>query len=260
MKTHDPIANVTYKSMSLKPPRYLLREATVRKILKKMTPGNFLEIGYGEGNMLVTLAHLGFWGDGYDFSEGARQKAELLLRRKRVMAVSLLEILNTEMRYDYIFFFEVIGYWKNPAEEIAFLTTLLKPGGRIIFSFSDKRTRGYAEKLTGDMKCFTRQEILNLLERDLGLRVDLLWNYGFPLANLLKPFLDIFHLLRSHAAGADEDEEKDIKNSGLAQQYLAVKLISIVLNPVTIYPFAVFQFLFKNTDLGNGYVVVAGIK
>jgi SAM-dependent methyltransferase len=254
------ITSLTSGNLGLKPPRYLLREATVKKILKKLTPGKFLEIGYGEGNMLLTLAHSGFWGDGYDFSERARQKAEMLLRRNRITEVTLLETLNAEIRYDYIFFFEVIGYWKSPAKEISFLTKLLKPDGKIIFSFSDKRTRGYAEKLTGDMKCFTRQEILNLLEKNLGLRVDLLWNYGFPLANLLKPFLDIFHLLRSHATGANKDEEKDIKNSGLAQRYFAVKLISIVLNPVTIYPFAVVQSFFKNTNLGNGYVVVAGIK
>jgi SAM-dependent methyltransferase len=249
MKINHTISSLAFGSAGLKPPRYLLREATVKKILKNLKPGKFLEIGYGEGNMLVTLADSGFWGDGYDFSEGARQKAEMLLRRTGITEITLLEHLNVEVRYDYIFFFEVIGYWKSPSKEISSLAKLLNPDGKLIFSFSDKRTRGYAEKLTGDMKCFTRQEILNMLEKDLGLRVDLLWNYGFPLANLLKPFLDIFHLLRSHAAGANEDEEQDIKNSGLAQRYFAVKLISIVLNPVTIYPFAVVQSFFKNTNL-----------
>lgn len=219
-----------------------------------------MEVGYGEGHMLVTLAHSGLWGDGYDFSEGARQKAEMLLRWNGITNVQLLETLNDEITYDYIFFFEVIGYWKKPSEEIAGLTKRLKPDGKLIFSFSDQRSRGYAEKLTGDMKCFTHREISSLLEKELGLRVDLFWNYGFPLANLLKPFLDFFHFFRTHVVRANEDEQKEIKNSGLAQRYFAVKLISIILNPVTIYPFAAVQSFFKNTDLGNGYVVVAGKK
>jgi hypothetical protein len=107
------------------------------------------------------------------------------------------------------------------------------------------------------MKCFTRKEILGMLEQELGFKVDLVWNYGFPLANLLKPFLNVFHRLRSLSKSGGDDSAREIKESGLAMRFLPVKAVSILLNPFTIYPFALMQLLFKNTDLGSGYIVVA---
>lgn len=242
---------------SMRPPRYLLREAVLKKILKRLPPGKFLEVGYGHGYTLLALSKAGFWGQGYDLSDESKQEAEALLRKKHVTAITLLQSVDNRERYDYILFFEVIGYWKSPVEEIARLKEHLHAGGRIIFSYTNKRHQGYAEKATGDMKCFTREEILRMLKNELGFEVDLVWNYGFPLANLLKPFLDIFHHMKSRSNSEDKDTARKIKESGLAMRFPLVKMISLVLNPVTIYPFALMQFLFKDTDLGTGYIVVA---
>lgn len=241
----------------MKPPRYLLREAVVKEILRQLKAGRFLEIGYGEGNMLVTLSNLGYWGDGYDFSDGAKERAGKLLLKKNITNVKLLDEINADMRYDYILFFEVVGYWKDPADEIARLKERLSPGGKIIFSFSNQRFEGYAEKVTGDMKCFRRDEIIRMLEHDTGLKVDIMYNFGFPLVNITKPVLDLFHRWKSRSKNSNENVAEDIKESGLASRFILVKFASLLLNPVTIYPFAVIQSLFRNTGLGNGYIVVA---
>jgi SAM-dependent methyltransferase len=242
----------------VKPPRYLLREAALKRILRRLPPGKFLEVGYGSGQTLLTLSNAGFWGHGYDFSEESRREAERLLREKHVTAITLLEDLEIHERYDYIFFFEVIGYWEDPAAELSRLKDRLNAEGKIIFSFTNKRHEGHAEKATGDMKGFTRKEMLRMLEQDAGFTVDTVWNYGFPLANLLKPFLDVFHRLRSRSNIGDKDAARAIKESGLATRIPLVNMVSLVLNPVTLYPFTLLQFLFKNTDLGSGYIVVAG--
>lgn len=240
----------------MKPPRYLLREYVVKRLLKGLPRGRFLEIGYGEGNMLVTLASLGYWGDGYDFSGSAVEYAKRLLAKKGIRNIRLLDELDTTDRYDYILFFEVIGYWKNPAHEISCLMNCLSPNGRLIFSFTNKRSLGYAEKATGNMQCFTRSEIIKLVEKDVGLAVECIWNYGFPLANFLKPVLNLLYLIKSRFGRSNGKTRVNVKQSGLATRFFSVKLASILLNPVTIYPFAQLQSFFKNTDLGNGYIVI----
>jgi SAM-dependent methyltransferase len=241
----------------MRPPRYLLREAVLEKILKRLPPGKFLEVGYGHGYTLLALSKAGFWGQGYDYSDDARHEAKKLLRKKKVTTITLLQNMDNRERYEYILFFEVIGYWKSPAEEISRLKEHLNTGGRIIFSFTNKRHQGYAEKVTGDYTCFTRSEILGMLHNEAGFKVDLIWNYGFPLTNILKPFLDIFHRWKSRSPSADKNMDDTIKVSGLATRFLLVKFISLLLNPISIYPFAMMQLLFKNTDLGTGYIVVA---
>lgn len=241
----------------MKPPRYLLREAVLKTILRQFKPGKFLEIGYGEGDMLVTMARLGYWGDGYDFSMAAKEMAENLLKKEDINKIRLLDKVDVEVLYDYILFFEVIGYWKDPADEIARLKLRLNPGGKIIFSFSNQRFEGYAEKVTGNMKCYRRNEMVRMLENELGFKVELIWNYGFPLVNITKPVLDQFHRWKARTKSTGSDIVEDIKTSGLASRLYLVKLASMVLNHVTIYPFTVMQLLFRNTDLGNGYIVVA---
>lgn len=243
----------------MKAPRYLLREIAVKRMIRelKLKPGKFLEIGYGEGEMLLTLAKAGFWGEGYDLSNSAREKAAALLREHGAANITLLEKLDNDALYDYIFFFEVIGYWENPANEMLRLKGRLKPEGKMIFSFANKRFEGYAAKVTGNAKCFSREEIMDIIKNNVGLKVDLVWNYGFPLANITKPFLDMFHKIRYRPDEAGRDIESEIKNSGLSSRFLPTRAISLMLNPVTIYPFAVIQFFFRNTDLGNGYVVAA---
>jgi SAM-dependent methyltransferase len=241
----------------MKPPRYLLRESLLKTILGQLKPGKFLEIGYGEGHMLVTMARLGYWGDGYDFSNTAKEMARNLVKKHDITKINLLDRIDPEIRYDYILFFEVIGYWKDPANEIARLKALLNPGGKIIFSFSNQRFEGYAEKVTGNMKCFKRDEIIRMLEDKTGLKVELIWNFGFPLVNVTKPVLDYYHRWRVQSRPAGINMVEDIKGSGLSSQLILVNLVSMLLNPVTIYPFTVIQSLFRKTDLGNGYIVVA---
>ena len=209
---------------------------------------------------MSTLAKLGYWGDGYDFSAGAREAAEELLACQAQTGVRLISRLPTTGAYDYIFFFEVIGYWQDRVAEIARLKDLLSPEGKIIFSFTKKDSGGFAEKATGNMKCFTKDEIVGMVERDLGLKTLQVCNYGFPLANALKPVLNLYYYLKHRGGGIDQAIDQDVRESGLASRLFIVRLASMIINPFTISPFAVFQYLFKNSDLGTGYIVVAGKK
>src|ERR1700737_4660993 len=73
------------------PPRYLLREYAVKRLLDHRVRGRFLEVGYGGGHMLVSLARLGFSGIGYETSPEAHRVAADLLASEGVNSVRLVD-------------------------------------------------------------------------------------------------------------------------------------------------------------------------
>jgi SAM-dependent methyltransferase len=239
----------------MKPPRYLLREAVVNRVLDESLPGRFLEIGYGNGQMLVTLARRGLTGAGYDVSSEARERAAHTLESQGIRTVSLLRELEGHGTFDYVLFFEVIGYWLEPARELARLKALLSPQGKLIFSFTNSAQGGAAEKLTGDMRTFSRAEIESLLASS-GFVPERIVNYGYPLTNLLKPGLDFFHVLRDRLKLRDADR-LEMQKSGLSDRYFTTRIAGALFNPITIQPFVYAQHWFRDSDRGTGYLVVA---
>jgi SAM-dependent methyltransferase len=239
----------------MKPPRYILREYALLKLINKNTHGNFLEIGYGAGEMLLTLAKLGYTGDGFDLSQSAQRAAKELLRKNGVLGINLLDRIDFKKKYDLLLCFEVVGYFTDPVAQLSQYRELIKHKGEIIFSFTNSKNKGYAEKATGEMKCFTRDEIKEILHK-AGLTIKCIWNYGFPLTNMMKPVLNIFHFFRN-VIGEKASKKEALRESGLGHKNMFMKAVGIVINPITLYPFALLQLLFRHSDLGTGYVVVA---
>jgi SAM-dependent methyltransferase len=235
------------------PPRYLLRKFTVLELMEGRAPGRFLELGYGSGDMLATLAARGLEGVGYDVSATARDMAAKRLQRDGVRSVTLA----TEPPagpFDYVFFFEVIGYWDDPVAELRRLRDKLAPSGCMIFSFLNARQQGAADRLTGNYRGFSCRDVLDFLDR-AELETDVVWNYGYPLANLLKPALDLYHRLR--ARRRREDVRSAMHVSGIPEEHLVNRVAGAIFNPLVIAPFVRAQRWFRNTDLGAGYVVLA---
>jgi cyclopropane fatty-acyl-phospholipid synthase-like methyltransferase len=56
--------------------------------------GRFLEIGYGDGSMLLLLARKGFVGDGFDTSPAAQAEAEEAVVRATKGRIRLLRTLD----------------------------------------------------------------------------------------------------------------------------------------------------------------------
>ncbi len=206
--------------------------------------------------MLVTLSQLGFYGDGYDFSEDARRIAKKYLNRKGVSNIALLSKLDEKQSYDYIFAFEVIGYLQDLNKELGFLRNLLKQNGKLIISFV-KKGATYSSNALGKQTFFYCTEVEEMLS-NTGYRTTKIWNYGYPLANMLSPFLSIFLLLKLHRQKASrEDTTLSVQQSGLFHENVLMAILGVLINRITIYPLAKIQLLFKNTNLGNGYIVLA---
>jgi SAM-dependent methyltransferase len=236
----------------MRPPRLLLRELTVRERLKSWPKGRFLEIGYGAGYLLEALAALGYSGAGYDPSPQARAEAEALLRERGIQGVELLNALPEGEHFDFVFLMEVIGYLDDPVRELTRYRQLLAPNGKFVMSFNGKNAV-YAHEVQADQKSFAPGEVREILAR-AGFRDPEFWNYGFPLVNVMRPALNAYHRLRTRR-GAEERAETGV--TGLRHKAPLVRAVSRVLNDRTILPFAAAQRAFRNTELGNGFVVAA---
>ncbi len=240
----------------MKAPRYRLREAVIRQIIDGLERAPFLEIGYGGGDLLVTLAGLGFPGLGFDHSGRAHDAAHRLLRQHRVDSIQLTDTLPGGRQFRYILFFEVIGYVHDPMTWLRELNDRLADGGLLIFSFTNERFCGDAERLSGQMRCFSRMEIGKLLN-EAGYSTKLCWNYGYPLSNWLRPLLHWYYRRRAANGRQDEDCSQAVDNSGLVAREVGGGVIASLVGSIGILPFIWIQRLFRSSDLGTGYVVVA---
>ncbi len=241
--------------MNLKPPRYLLREDVLDRVLRERRAGRVLELGFGTGDLLLELARRGMSGTGVELSSEALELLRARLAREPELDLRLSTSVPDE-RFDLILFFEVIGYWANPRAELEKLASQhLAPGGTVVFSFTNIRHEGAAERLTGNMRCFSRGEIVELCAA-AGLAVERVMNYGFPLTNVMKPVLDMATRWRSQRVAATTTQQA-VHESAFGRRYTATFAASLLLNKVTIRPFAWLQRPFERSDLGTGYVVVA---
>lgn len=223
-------------------------------VLKKYSPGQFLELGYGGGDMLANLAGRGYSGCAFDSSTLAKGHAARLLSDRNIETVQLLDSFPAREKFDYIFFFELIGYLENPIGYLSSLKANLQEGGCIAFSFTNSKHAGAAERSNGNMACFTRNEIEQIL-RNAGYKTDLIVNYGFPLSNILKPLLHLYYSVRKSVI-----EGQQVARSGLAHKNLLSRLVGIFVNRYTLYPFSLLQLCFWKSDLGTGYIVFARLE
>lgn len=235
----------------MKPPRYLLREFMVLRVLKALPPGRFLELGYGEGGMLIALAQLGFSGVGFDPSPQAREAAQAALTNANVTDVRLVDALPENERFDYVLMFEVFGYLEDPRAYLESLKAVMHDDTLLIFSFTNSAHHGDAEVLTGDMACFSREEVEGLLSAAGYTAIEII-NYGFPLTNLLRPLLDRYYRSRNAAGKCG-----GVAESGLHFRKSRLRRAGFLVNRVTLAPFAFLQLAFKNSDLGTGYLALA---
>lgn len=234
------------------PPRYLLREAAILKLLEVDGPGRFLEIGCGGGEFLVTLGRRGWSGAGTDLSVNARAQSRTRLAEERITSVTVLDEIPVSERFQRVFLFEVLGYATDPMDLLRTCGDLLGPGGKVLLSFV-RPNAGYWDRVLQGMRCFAPAEVADLA-REAGLVPARTVNYGFPLANALVPVMNTVHAIRlARTSGADEG--RGATETGLYHTASPMSPFALVSNRVTLAPFAWLQQAFAATSLGNGFLM-----
>ena len=241
-------------------PRFLLRKSALKKIIKNLNlkDKKCLEIGYGAGETLKLLVQKGAIVDGFDFSEDARSLAKT--RLQHVDYSENIKLFDDERevkenQYDIIFAFEVLEHIGDDEQELKQWDKYLKSQGQIILSVPAHMSKwSVSDVWAGHFRRYEKKELQDLLENS-NFKVVSLWNYGFPLSNLLDKFLGSQKKKELQNIDGELDIAEQSKKSGIDRKNTL--LYKILFNDFMLFPFYLLQKLFFTKDVGSGYIVHA---
>ena len=234
-------------------PSYLVKRKVIVDLLRGIPCERFLEVGCGAGDLLFDLAQRGYQGMGIDYSREAVETARNRLISGSV-TVKEMTLEDVTGEFDVIIASEVL---EHHHDDLLFLKTLvghLKPGGRLVLTVpAHMKKWGANDDLCGHVRRYERDELRDKIE-SAGLRVALVWSYGVPIYNLMKPWYD---RAVAHQSCPEECLEERTRQSGGMKFPGMETLFRWLFNDMTMSPFYLIQKLFFRTDLGNGYVAMA---
>lgn len=237
-------------------PSYLCRRYLALEILEEIKPASVLEIGFGSGDLIRILNGKGYKGAAIDFSEDAcahlRGQYEGKELNFRIEAAPETELAAWREKFGLVMAFEVLEHIENDLQALARWRGLVAEGGFMLLSVPAHAEKYDAEDLAaGHLRRYEKQELIKKLT-DSGFRVLKLYSYGYPLLNLSKKARSFFAAKKAAEPASPEQRSKEI-GKGLvfwrAGKYL--------FNDITLFPAYILQKLFLNSDLGDGYLVLA---
>lgn len=240
-------------------PRYLLRRHQVLRVLRSLPRGEILEIGCGAGALSRDLAKQGFAVTGFDTSPAARELAEYVNRDNPNVYVCGEEQKDWGSRFDILIALEVLEHIVDDHAALERWRTWLKPKGHLLLSVPSRQDRWNAsDTWAGHIRRYDRTALQDVL-RCTGLSIETFESYGFPLANIIDPLRARHHARLLKTEAADASPAQNTARSGV-ERSLEMRLFFLQAS----WPgmklmqfFCALQRLFSNTDLGNGYIVLA---
>ena len=247
-------------------PSYLLRRNRILKLAASFPKGRALEIGCGVGALLEDFSRMGFVCDAVESSDAAFQFASSLYAGSRTVTIHNQMRDEWDGAFDSVMAFEVLEHIEDDGNAVARWRRCLKPGGRLIISVPAHQSRWDASDIwAGHFRRYEKAQLTSLLERE-GFEVEHFECYGFPLADIIQPlraFMNSRQLKRMKAdPGSTRDREEGTARSGV-ERVTETKLWPIQsswLGVGVLRFFLWLQELFRNTDLGGGYIIVGKKK
>ena len=240
-------------------PRYLSRLALVQDLIDALPEEveSFLEIGPGMGDVSNFLAAR------YPLARGtliefSAEGANLL--RQRFAAEDRIAVIEQDIRempeertFDLIVACEVFEHIENDTEVLDLVTKRLSAKGHFLFSapaFMSKWHRG--DVFAGHFRRYERSELLKKFPA-AGMMIEKIWVYGFPICNLLYPLREAYYAMRLRSAKISKEDATKLSgvDRALARKFSWLPMA------VILWPFFVLQKLVRNTNVGDGFLVLA---
>lgn len=240
-------------------PRYLLRRDRILRLLTGLPPGLLLEIGCGAGTLLYELSQRGFVCEALETSVPALEIARHVNAKNVVLHQSPQPYWVS--RFDYLLAFEVLEHIADDRAALLEWLSWIKPGGCILMSVPAHMKKWTAtDDWAGHFRRYERRDLKQLL-LSCGFVLERFESYGFPLGNIIEPIRALVHA-RSLAKRRENDRDENRQNTAMSSVERSVesRLYPLLasLPGRLIMRFAMYmQELFKNNDLGNGYVLIA---
>jgi SAM-dependent methyltransferase len=240
-------------------PRYLSRLALLQELIETL-PGeveSFLEIGPGMGDVssFLSARYPNASGTMIEFSgTGAA------ILRRRFASHDRLSVIEQDIRempaertFDLIVACEVLEHIENDTEVLKQIAQRLSPNGHFLFSAPAFMSKWQSvDTYAGHFRRYERAELVEKFP-GAGLAIEKLWIFGFPICTLLYPLREAYYAVRVRSA--EKSKEEATKESGV-DRALARRFRWFPLTKV-LWPFFVMQRLAKNTNMGDGFLVLA---
>ena len=244
-------------------PRYLLRRQRVLKLLEPLPRGRLLEIGCGSGALLHDMSIWGFTCDALETSVAALEIARYMNAAGEGVHIYRHTQLDWDGAFDYVAAFEVLEHIEDDLAALKQWSTWLKHGGHLLLSVPAHPRRWNASDVwAGHYRRYERKTLKDIIEK-AGFLIEYVECYGFPLANFIEPIRALHYakLLRSRSHHGISQQQRSVGTqlSGISRS-LEMKLYPLQASCIGVNIMKFFCFLqdiFADTDLGNGYLVLA---
>ena len=242
--------------MTVAPPGTILQRLYLRDRIRALSPGTFVEVGVGGGQLSRELLRLGWRGEGWDLSDEAIARAAetnadaVKAGRFAVHAGDWLAKADGEA--DLVVSAMVIEHLADDQEARYFgrCHEVLARGGRaIVLVPASPRHWGIEDEIAGHYRRYTRNGLSERLD-DLGFRVEHLAGLTFPVSNLLLPISNVLvRRAESHKRELTLDERT--RQSGTRDVAFKTTFPSaarLILNELTLYPLHLLQKATRRSD------------
>lgn len=237
-------------------PRYLLRRDLVLQTMRGLPPGRVLEVGCGAGALIEDLCRFGFQCDAIETSPQALRVAQEILQPWHNARLHDRPEPDWTERFDAVLSFEVLEHIEDDRSAFAQWASWLRRDGLMILSVPAHMSRWAPhDEWAGHFRRYERADLVQLFD-SVGLRVNRIDNYGFPLGNLAGIFR------RSvHAAGVEGSPTKVSERtarSGIERstELRLWPLLSSFPGVAAMTAGMALQRLFLKRELGDGYLVI----
>ena len=243
-------------------PRYLLRRALILRELRTTQPCETLEVGPGAGMLLHELDARGFRCQALEMSEAAREVATALAHEAgRDIRFFAQPQPDWKEHFGLLLAFEVLEHIEHDLDALREWRRWLRPGGTLLLSVPcHMRKWNPVDVWAGHYRRYEHDQLSDLV-RSVGLQVEHIRCYGFPLANVAEKVRakKCARELAGHDEASARAMHDNTARSGIDRRH-AASLYPILKSPLgklAMRSADLAQRPFLHTELGNGYLLRA---
>lgn len=243
--------------MKYRAPRFLFRR---HEVMRRLRHGKtFMEIGAADLTLTRELLDRFERGLALDFTDDLLQSYEKLpAGEKARLDISNVNVMTDEVPgdFDCVVACEVIEHVEDDAEFMRRIFASLVPGGQVILSMPAKAKYWTVhDELVGHLRRYEKADLMRMLE-DAGFVDVEVTAYGYPFINWLSRLrVWLARRTMTDRAGWDQEKQTSMSNHRQIPAWLSGSVAPLLVNRVSVWPFAMFSRLFNGLDLSDGYVV-----
>jgi SAM-dependent methyltransferase len=235
--------------MTVAAPGTILQRLYLRERVRHLSPGRFIEVGVGRGDLSAELLRFAWRGEGWDLNEEAVRRATETnaeaVKEGRYAVFQGNWLDESGGTADLVISSMVIEHLSDDREASYFdrcRKTLTPEGRAIVFVPASPRHWGIEDEIAGHVRRYTREALRERLF-ELGFQIEHLAGLTFPLSNALLPLSNVL-VRRAEAHKRLLSEEERTRESGIRQVPFKTtfpRVVGLILNEHVLYPFHLLQ-------------------